>query len=614
MPITFLPIACWLLLVSLVLTGCASHPGDEEQCLLCHRGIEHASASHAGCVSCHGGNPRATGKVEAHRGIFGISNPSFPGRWEQGCGPCHPYQLARMQSDIMFTASGMIRNTQLTWEGDERTFYSSPGGSGYDLAGVKVEYQPVAAMNDLSGELFRKFCARCHVALQSQGAFAASHGAGCAACHFPRNDDGTYRGGDPTMGGKPGHSASHALATLPDTAVCATCHSRSGRMAYSYQGLYDGNNALAPTRNGQPGPVRASDGRTLSHIMPDVHWAAGMECIDCHTSRDVMGDGYLYRNMYQQTEIRCEDCHGSPTQLPQYRELSGEHDEALRESRSYRTPLVSGMKMIQTSRGRSYANVFYRDGVVWLMGKKSGKLHRCKVITGTPAHTIIGHERMECFACHSHTVVQCYGCHTAYDKREPGRDFVKGLDTPGRFSETEDIRTLYPFPLALNERGRISPVTPGCQTFVTIDEADGSRSKTEYVARFKGQNQLRFAPFYSHNTGKKAVGCIECHGNPAFVGFGQHVAARGMLEATLLCERSDGKPLDGFLTMAGGTIRSFSAITRENSRPLNSHEIKRTWSVNLCLPCHLRPDDPIYRKGLDYRALDDTLHRRLLAP
>jgi hypothetical protein len=191
-------------------------------------------------------------------------------------------------------------------------------------------------------------------------------------------------------------------------------------------------------------------------------------------------------------------------------------------------------------------------------------------------------------------------------------DFILREETPGSFSETEDYRALYPFPLALNQRGRISPVTPGCQTFVTVADEAGVTEKSEYVAHFKGRQQLRFAPFYSHNTGKKAVGCSECHGNPAFFGFGQHLQQGNSLRATLLCEKAAGKPLDGFLTMEKGVVRDFAAITRENSRPLNGTELRRVFSVNLCLPCHGRASDPVYRKGLDYRALDDSRHRRLL--
>ena len=58
--------------------------------------------------------------------------------------------------------------------------------------------------------------------------------------------------------------------------ACLRCHNRSGRIALSYQGLYDGNNALVPTRGGLPGPQMISGGRSLTRILPDVHHAAGI--------------------------------------------------------------------------------------------------------------------------------------------------------------------------------------------------------------------------------------------------------------------------------------------------------------------------------------------------
>jgi hypothetical protein len=192
-------------------------------------------------------------------------------------------------------------------------------------------------------------------------------------------------------------------------------------------------------------------------------------------------------------------------------------------------------------------------------------------------------------------------------------DFVSQEETPGAFSETEDYRMLYPFPLALNQKGRISPVTPGCQTFVTVVEPDGTISRNEQVASYKGSPRLRFAPLYSHNSGTRAITCVECHGNPQFIGFGQHVTEGASLRPTLLCEKSDRKPLDGFLSLERGRVRAFSAITREGSRPLDGGEVKRVLQVNLCLPCHNKAGDRIFRKGLDYRALDDPRHRRLLS-
>ncbi|WP_088533518.1 selenite/tellurite reduction operon c-type cytochrome ExtM [Geobacter sp. DSM 9736] len=589
--------------------GCGT---KTETCISCHSRLEEVSPTHRSCTACHGGVPSAATGKKAHQGMHGPRNPSDPAHWEETCGRCHRYQLERVRSTIMFTNAGMIRNIQLSWEGDDGRSYSARGGKAFDAGGNSLEYRPVAELENLSGELYRKFCSRCHIGTENGESHTAGHASGCAACHFPFNDISTYRGEDTTVQGKRPASASHRMTGLPGNDVCSRCHSRSGRIAFSYQGLYDGNNGMVPTRNGLPGPVMASGGRNLTHIVPDVHFAAGMDCIDCHTSRDIMGDSYSYRNMYLQTEIGCEDCHGSPTAPPRYKPIVRENEEAVRESKQYRFRMEAGRKMVLTTKGRPYSNVWYEGGRVKVLGKRSGKVFTSKVITGTPEHAVHGHERLECFTCHSRTVVQCYGCHTTYDRSATATDFILKKETPGEFSETEDYRALYPFPLALNQRGRISPVTPGCQTFVTVIEEDGTRSRNEYIARFKGKQQLRFAPFYSHNTGKRAIGCMECHGNPAFLGFGQHVASSRGIESTMLCEKSESKPLDGFLTMRGGKITAWSAITREHSRPLNQREVSRTLAVNTCLICHDRPADPIYRKELDFGALEDTLHRRLL--
>ena len=168
-------------------------------------------------------------------------------------------------------------------------------------------------------------------------------------------------------------------------------------------------------------PEWISGARNITYITEDIHFARGMDCIDCHTSRDIMGDGYAYENMYHQTEIGCEDCHGTGKKRPDFKEITRENDEAVRESKSYPIKMQPGMKMIITGKGRKYSNVFYESGNVYVLGKRTGKLHQSPVITGTPEHTIAGHERLECYTCHSRAVPQCFGCHTRYDRSSIGK-------------------------------------------------------------------------------------------------------------------------------------------------------------------------------------------------
>jgi hypothetical protein len=513
------------------------------------------------CRPATDGDPATREKDAAHRNMAGESAPA--------CEPCHRDQVERMTSSQMFANAGMIAQIQATWEGSrEGMRYAAVPGNPWNVDSSRVVHAPVADLDDLSGELYRKFCSRCHL-----GRADDDRPAGCAACHSPRG----------------------RLESLPPMDACERCHNRSGRTSLSFRGLQDGNNALVPTRDGMPGPIVGSDARTFTHIAPDVHFEAGMECIDCHTSREIMGDGYAHADMAGQIEIRCEDCHGSAVDRPRFLDVTRESDAPIRESRRYARPVRPGARAALTSRGRPYSNVFERGGEVLVVMKRTGKLLRSPVITGTAAHTIAGHERMECTACHSRAVPQCYGCHTTYDKREDAWDFVRDEDSPGAFEETEDYRTLYPFPLALNGRGGIAPVTPGCQTFVSVIEADGRHSLEEAVLRYRGQPQLRFAPFYAHNTAPRAIGCAECHGNPAFLGFGQHVLENGTIRSTLLCERNPNKGLDAFLAMEGGRVVSHAAIARSGARALDHDEVMRVLAVNACLVCHTNANDSIYR-------------------
>jgi len=39
-------------------------------------------------------------------------------------------------------------------------------------------------------------------------------------------------------------------------------------------------------------------GHDYTRQQPDVHWERGLACIDCHTTREVHGDGQIYRKRH----------------------------------------------------------------------------------------------------------------------------------------------------------------------------------------------------------------------------------------------------------------------------------------------------------------------------
>lgn len=130
------------------------------------------------------------------------------------------------------------------------------------------------------------------------------------------------------------------------------------------------------------------------------------------------------------------------------------------------------------------------------------------------------------------------------------------------------------------------------------------------------KKKLKFAPFYSHNTAKKAVTCSECHTNPYFAGLGQGIiSTKNGLDVTsaVICETCD-KPLDALSEVQNSDKKNdMSAVVREGSRALEMTELKRMFSANLCITCHEKGERRIYGKKINYTAvLNDSVHKPLL--
>ncbi len=581
---------------------------SNEKCKKCHN-LSPPSLSHKSllCTDCHGGNSNSSNKDLAHKSMS--KNPSDPRFWDQSCGRCHFYQLERVKSSLMYSNMGMINKIFSSWEflQKKKLLYATFEGARF-LSNGKIGYvKSIKDVSHISADLYRKFCSRCHIGYAEYKKYKGVHGSGCAACHFPYNEYAVYKGKDKTIFNKWPYSEYHKII-IPSSRQCLHCHNRSGRIGLAYIGSCELNNSMVPTSNGLPGPEMISSGRSVVFVVEDVHFKKGMECIDCHTSRDVMGDGYAYSSLEEQIEIRCSDCHGTGYTYPKKEKILRENNPAILESRHYPVQLKMGMEVVLTSKNRPFSNVFFKNGKIFLIGKLSGKIHEVPVITNTKEHTIYGHKRLSCSCCHSLYVQQCYGCHVKYNLALKSKDYLKNKFTYGKFSEKEDYRRLYPFPLAINSKGKIVPVTPGCQTFLTIIDKRGKILKKDYITKYKGRHSLRFAPIVPHTVQKKGVSCRECHTNFVFLGLGQTIfSSKEGFIPILVCEKDEKIPLDGFLVLRKGKLKSISSIVGKGARGFDKKEIKRILSVAKCLVCHNDPKDPIYQKKLDYSRLNICL-------
>lgn len=95
---------------------------------------------------------------------------------------------------------------------------------------------------------------------------------------------------------------------------CDTCHKKEikGKASYSLerarsQEVCQGCHNFASLVEVQKNPTSPT---------ADVHFKMGLKCMDCHTAREVHGDGTPYRSMRDAgaMDVRCENCH-EPAQL-----------------------------------------------------------------------------------------------------------------------------------------------------------------------------------------------------------------------------------------------------------------------------------------------------------
>lgn len=274
------------------------------------------------------------------------------------------------------------------------------------------------------------------------------------------------------------HPEKHRLTSQIPIYQCTHCHYRGGRLGIAYQGYRESaGSGFNPTNTATLGIdnhghdvnyyITDEDlSNDIDETPPDVHFEAGMACIDCHTLFDVHGDGHLYSDTPAAVEIRCTSCHGTP-----------EADSDL-----------------LTSRGRTLTNVEKDDnGDYWLTGKIDGIRRRVPQIArmfnlatddqnysaaaveahGRNADGFSHTESLECYTCHASWYMSCYGCHVTIDFTGSARSLVTGEEAQGRASGKRKWVEVDDLVLMINSRGRISPSQPAERFFLTVIDADG---------------------------------------------------------------------------------------------------------------------------------------------
>jgi hypothetical protein len=372
--------------------------GKPEYCITCHSDLPEISPSHPvnafGCVICHGGEALALDANLAHSSMLGGKNPSDLSFVQESCGgnDCHSGDPAdqrdhihRVLTSIQATYAGALANVLYTFgqEPDltprygiyaiQSNIVTSPKGIPALQAFMITTETPEPI------KMFATNCLYCHLSASPFEDPQYYRLTGCAACHTPTSRK------DPDQ-------PLHQLTTAIPYTQCNTCHNR---------GNYDLRLMEFIPRQDHP------HDRLHDYYQPIAQFVVcewTLDCIDCHTRQEAMGDGNIYGSKFDVQYVQCKTCHGTLNDLPRTKTITDPEDLALKLA--FLDPVIDlkvGDTIIMTNKGEPLWNTRQLpDGNFEEFGKATGKRLIIKPVKGTGClQKSNQQESRYCHVCHS---------------------------------------------------------------------------------------------------------------------------------------------------------------------------------------------------------------------
>lgn len=380
--------------------------GQVEYCLTCHADLPEISPSHPvaafGCVLCHGGERLALEADLAHSSMRGGKNPSDLSVVEESCGgsDCHSGSAAagrdhiqRVMTSIQTTYTGAITSLRYTFgaQADQTPRYAAQAVSDTTLPSqtgilTLAAYNPTAESSP-SLQQFGANCLNCHINAVPLEGEAFQRYTGCASCHAPlRLPPFSPKIGGETEGG------SHTLTAASAYTQCNACHNR---------GNYDLRTMSFTERSDDPVT------RLEAYYQPIGQFTqceVTLDCVDCHTRNEVMGDGDIHATMKDIQYIQCKTCHGTSSELPLTYTINDPEDIALRLA--FLNPVVDlqpGDTILVSEQGEPLWNTrVLPDGTYQLVGKATRQLFTFQPVMGSGCQQDPNlQESRYCHECHA---------------------------------------------------------------------------------------------------------------------------------------------------------------------------------------------------------------------
>ncbi len=363
--------------------------GQPEYCLTCHADVPEIGPSHPtetfGCVTCHGGERLALDADLAHSTMRGGANPSDLSVVEQSCGgtSCHSgsevddrHHVQRVMTSMQSTYAGAIASIRFTF-GAQTGLTPHSGVNAVTDDRTQTGITSLSAFDPLSEtnpsiQKFGENCLTCHINATPREGEDYARQTGCAACHSTQQ---------------------HTFTTAIPYTQCNACHNR---------GNYDLRTMTFIERTDHPTQ------RIDNYYQPIAQFTQceyTLDCVDCHTREEVMGDGDLHASKKDIQYVQCKTCHGTLTELPKTKTLTDPSDIAF--TLAFLNPVVDlelGDTILVTEKGEPLWNTrVLSDGTYELIGKANSQYFTFKPVMGSGC-TQSGEDQSSAY---------CHQCHQA---------------------------------------------------------------------------------------------------------------------------------------------------------------------------------------------------------
>lgn len=402
-----------------------SQTGKPEVCLTCHLGMEEISPSHPaeafGCVVCHGGDGLSLDAIGAHAGMRGGRNPARLDVAAQSCGQtdCHGgypetgpggrNAVDRVSRSLQATYASGIALVRYTFgaQPSQAPIYGlravTATGAVDSPALSRLDALPPGASGSID-QRFRSSCLEggCHLWTAPRQNAYFFRGEGCSVCHVTYALDGRYRASDAMISrSEPGHPAAHRFTSAIPYSTCNACHNR-GNYDVATLSFAERDDLDPAGLAAQPAPQR----RLSEYYQPIgeftlCEWV--LDCIDCHTAGQVMGDGHIYGRMQDSQSTRCYTCHGTLKDYAPVAPVADKDAPAIRQARVNGNYAVAvGDLLAVNDKGEDLPNVKKVGGNLILTRKVTGQQYVIPQVKGSACtQEIDAQASAACHVCHA---------------------------------------------------------------------------------------------------------------------------------------------------------------------------------------------------------------------